>query len=1212
MRNFVHLHNHSDYSLRHSISTIDKMLNRLEHIGQDTIALTDEGNLFAAVEFTQKCKEKNVRPIIGCELQINFTENSTSQRDSEKVLVFAKDSEGFENLKQLSTVGYVEHFYYYPRINFQELEENKQGLICILPQKGHRMGSFLERGQIDNALRIAGMYKDIFDDSLFLEIQNHGLVLESQINELVQKIASQLSLLIVAGNACYYTEQKDAKAHSIYVENEKNNKIILPNDQFYIKSREEMERNFTQYTDALDRTVEIAQQCKYILPEKTELELPHFTIPSQFKNQDDYLRHLTLEGIPTRYQQKNEFIHKRIMYELDCIINMGFSGYFLIILDIIHFCKKKDIPVGPGRGSVAGSIVAYVLGITNVDPIKYGLLFERFLNPERVSMPDIDTDFCVNRRQEVINYIRNKYGEENCGQIVTFSSLKSKGAIRDVGRSLGIPLLEVDTIAKLFNEDLRKDDTDDAERGSKTVEDFLVAEPKLREYYGLYPQLFQITDSLLGVKRHASIHAAGVVIGKEKLIQYTPLYKDNKTDGVATQYSMNYLEKVGLVKMDILGLTNITVVDNTEKLIQKDDPQFSLESIPFDDREVYEMLSEGKSEAVFQFESEGMQQALRSVCPNRIEELIALNALYRPGPIKFIEKYANVKNGREKIQYLHPDMEPILRETYGVIVYQEQVMHIAQKFANFSLGRADVLRSAMGKKKWKVMKEMESEFIQGVIQNGYTKDLARAIYELLIPFSEYGFNKSHAAAYAELAYRTAYLKRHYPLYYMVNLLDADHNKGDNLSKTFQLCRSLGIEILPPDINKSEYGFTIEDGKIRFGLSAIRSISDEVKKHIPIERKKNGKYSSFFDVFERLPDKSGLKTLIDAGIFTGVFDTFYDRRDQLIANTDNILDEAKKRIDAKKSQQLLLFIQDDVVKDVQSVLINDPVSEREVLEKEREYASTYLRYNPLDEYKIQWLENSTLNLSSFKESHSWDKRMQSYYLIAYTDTVYTRIILPRKNNRRKSNAQNSSQQDNHNGTIDGITLEEQNAEYHDKKKFSQEHMGTQNENNDVFSRQPKTKVYIGVLHDYLGSIPFSYFTDITEDIVIPERTAYGFYGKLSLYKGAYNFKVEKIMSIPDLVMQRKEDKESVAPLHDGQYSRLEFAVKSTIDSQVLQEIKGKMVEHFGNASVKLHIQENDAIISTIAFPVGFTVNANDVSLMTFLQNHKDIVKVEVFR
>ena len=1161
MCNFVHLHNHSDYSLRHGISTIDKMLERMQHINQDTIALTDEGNLFAVVEFTQKCKGKNIHPIIGCELQVNFKENSTVQRESDKVLLLTKDSEGFENLKQLSTIGYIEHFYYYPRINLQELEQYKKGLICILPQKGNRIGSFLERGQFDNALHIAGIYKDIFDDSLFLEIQNHGLVLEGQTNELISKVGTQLQIPVVAGNACYYTEQKDSKAHSIYVENEKSNKLILPNDQFYIKSREEMEQNFPRYIHALDRTVEVAQQCKFILPEKSALELPHFTIPSQFKTQDDYLRYLTLEKVHTRYKNSNDFIDNRIKYELDCITNMGFSGYFLIILDIINFCKKKDIPVGPGRGSVAGSIVAYVLGITNVDPIKYGLLFERFLNLERVSMPDIDTDFCVNRRQEVINYIRNKYGEENCGQIVTFSSLKSKGAIRDVGRSLGIPLLEVDSIAKLFREDLKKDESGTV---MKTMEDFLIEVPKLREYYELYPQLFQITDALLGVKRHVSIHAAGVVIGKEKLIRYTPLYKDNKTDSVATQYSMNYLEKVGLVKMDILGLKNITIVDNTEKLIQKDFPNFSLDNIPLDDQDVYKMLSEGKSEAVFQFESEGMQQALRSVVPTRIEELIALNALYRPGPIQYIEKYAKVKNGKEKVHYLHPDMEPILKETYGVIVYQEQVMHIAQKFAGFSLGRADVLRSAMGKKKQKVMQEMKSEFIQGAEKNGYSKELAHDIYEMLIPFSEYGFNKSHAVAYAELAYKTAYLRRHYPLYYMVNMLDADHNKSEELTEIFQLCRSIGLEILPPDINKSEYNFIMEDGKIRFGLSAIRSISDEVKRHIPKERKENGLYTSLFDVFERLPDKSGLKTLIEAGVATGLFDTFYNQREQLLANTLHILNEAKKRIDAKKTDQSLLFVDEDPVKDMKSILLEPPVKEREVIEKEREYSSTYLRFNPLDECKYQWLENSTLNLSTFRNEYTVE-RQQAYYLIAYTDAVRIRIIMPKKNSQ----------------------------------------------DTETSSQQPKRKLYLGKLHDYLGSIQFFYFTDIQDDIEIPERMAYGFYGRLSVFKGTFSFKIDKLMSISDLIEQRKKDKNTTIPLYDGQLSHLELTVKNTIDSQRLKEIKNKMVEYFGKANVTLHIQENNKIVSTIAFPAAFTVNANSEQLIKFLKKHTDVLQVKVF-
>ncbi len=1134
---FVHFNNHSDYSLRHSISTIDKIVERVCELEQESVAIADEGNLFGAVEFTKKCREQNIKPIIGCELQINDEQETDSKnKNSSKVLLYAKDTQGFENLKRLSSRAYTEHFYYYPRTTFQDIEEFHQGLFCILPQRGSRVERLLEISDAKQSSELISRYKDVFAERFLLEIQNHGIAIEEQYNIKIAALGKEHGVPLIAGNACYYPREDDARAHEIYTQNDRINSPNLPNHQFYIKSAKEMHAAFPNFPDALQKTLELAQECTFEM-EFIGPKLPEFIIPEHFKNQEEYLRHLTMQGLKSRYPTITEEIEKRVKYELDCIISMGFSGYILIIWDIIRYVKDNTIPVGPGRGSVAGSLVSYALGISGVDPMRYGLLFERFLNPERVSMPDIDSDFCFEKRQLIINYIRNKYGEDHCGQIITFSSLKPRGAVRDVGRALEIPLQSVDEIAKLLPVE------------ADTIEKAKEMEPRLTHFKTQeFDQLFEITEKLLGIKRHASIHAAGIVIGSKKLIHFAPLYKDQSTGTIATQYSMNYLEICGLVKMDILGLRTVTVISNAEKLVQEEHPEFSIQDIPYEDPEVYSMLSQGKSDGIFQFDSEGMQRVLQTVQPKRIEELIALNALYRPGPMRFIEQYAKTKQGEQRPEYLHASMEAILKETYGVIVYQEQVMQIAREIAGFSLGAADVLRKVMGKKQKKEMGKLEEQFIDGASEKGIEPSVSRKIFELLVPFAGYGFNKSHAAAYAELAYQTAYLKCKHPLQFIVASLNSVHSKPDELTRLLQLCKDMRIEVRGPDINKSDYDFKTEDVAIRYGLCAIKNLSDDVKKHLAEERtKEGGDYTSIFDTLLRLQNKNDVKRLVEMGAPSGLFDSLFENRALLVANMENILQEGKQRLEAKHSQQTLLFVESDTKKDIASLLTNKALEEVKLMELEREYLSTYINFHPLDEVKKHWIENTSLNLGTFKEKQYVEYQKEPHHLVAYTDAFGSKI----KKNK---------------------------------------------------------KIYFGTLHDYNGSVRFLFTTDSNREIQIPKRKPYGFVGFLLYRDKTFTFMIDQTMSIEDLIRKRKNDYDAPLPLYDGITRRMVIELKEHPSNDDLVRLKSTLLTHFGDASVKLLVPKEGGSFVSVRLPRGFTVNADSPELLEALEKNDIISRI----
>ncbi len=1142
--NFVHLNVHSDYSLQASIASVDDLVAQVASCGQPAVALTDEGNLFGAVEFSKACHKHGVKPIIGSELW--FTENrKVYSYDRTSLILLCKNATGFLNLKKLSSLGYIEGFYYVPRVDMNLLAQHTEGLVCIVPQYGSEIGAFYELGQEERVEKKIKELKDLFGEDLYLELQNHGQTAEYQLNGQLHALGKKFSIEVVAGNDCHYVHKVDAVAHGIFLKNRKINRREFYNEEYYLKTRGEMEIFLKDYPQALDATLVVAEKCAFEI-EFPGAQLPEFPIPQGFENAGAYLRHLVFEGLAKRYGTLTPEIKQRAEYELDVMVGMGYSGYFLIVWDIIAFAHKSHIPVGLGRGSAAGSIVAYALGITGLDPLKYGLLFERFLNPERISMPDIDTDFCVNGRQEIINYIRKRYGEDHVGQIITFSSLQPKGALRDVARVLDLSYEEADEIAKLIP------------LTSKSLAEAMEQEPKLAAFNSqTHKQLFTITDKMLGTHRHASLHAAGVVIGKKPLIEYVPLYKDQKSNAVATQYTMDYLEECGLVKMDILGLRTVTIIANAEKEIQKTDPAFSVEAIPEDDEKTFEMLSEGQSGAVFQFESPGMMRALRQVRPTRISDLIALNALYRPGPMDHIETYAEVKHERKKPEYHLDALKSVLEETYGVIVYQEQVMEIARVVAGYSLGNADILRRAMGKKKKEEMEKQLDMFVQGAVDNNYDKNTALKIFKLLEPFAGYGFNKSHAAAYGVLAYRTAYLKAHYPHMFFVATLNAIASNLDSVTKYLHMCKDMGIRILPPDVNYSEFGFSIEEDAIRYGFTAIKTISEENKQHIARERKNNGAYTSVLNFIERMADGRALVHFLEAGIAAGIFESIDSRRTHLWANRESIAEEGKERLNANKEQRVLLFSEGEDTS-VGEEIAPTKEQELEVRLLERTYLGIYLTWHPLKEKEELWKTQTTLDLSALDWEASNNGKnsfgaSKNHYLVCYIDSVRMRL------------------------------------------------------KNDY-------KIYSGRAEDFRGSVEFVYRVKNDEDVTVPERAVCALVGQLSAREDDYIFWVSSIVEDLERLSEiRHKDVKSagvVKPrLSKTMHVRVRKETESAAFEEELKRLQETFVNNFGAARVVFHMHD-DAMGEErmVCLPPGLTVNSEDEGFIKSIASIPCVAKV----
>lgn len=969
MPDFVHLHNHSDFSLLDGAATIKKLVTKAADLGMKSLALTDHGNMFGVLHFYRTCNAAGIKPIIGSEFYVapgsrHIKSGSETNEKYSHLVLLARNKEGYKNLLKLSSLSYTEGFYYKPRIDHELIEQYSKGLIATTACLAGEIPKLLLAGKAAEALERAGWFGEIYGEgNFYLELQDHGLPEQKTVNRGLVDISKKTGIPLTCSNDIHYIDREDANAHDILIcidTNKKKNEVKrlkFENDQFYMKSADQMAELFSEVPEAYQNTAEIAEKCVLELDNLSPL-LPDYSIPKEFNAPSDYLRHLTFQGLSERYPDLTDEIEKRAVKELDIIISMGYTGYFLIVWDFIDFARKNLIPVGPGRGSGAGSIVAYALKITDIDPLKYGLLFERFLNPERVTMPDFDIDFCYERRQEVIDYVTEKYGREKVGQIITFGTLKAKNVIRDVARVLDIPYSEADTIAKLVPQGLKV-----------TIQKALDMEPKLKELYGKgepYRELIDVSKKLEGLNRHASTHAAGIVIGKKELTAFVPLYRDPKTGSVSTQFSMELLEDCGLVKMDFLGLKTLTLLKNTVDLIRKRGIAIDLDTIPEHDNKTFDLLGEGKSKCIFQFESSGMQNILRQAKPTRIEDLIALNALYRPGPMENIPQFIDSKWGRKPITYPHPSLEPVLKETYGVIVYQEQVMEIVRKIAGFSLGQADILRRAMGKKKIKVMASMKVDYLKGAEQQGIPKKKAEEIFTLLEPFAGYGFNKSHAAAYSILAYKTAYLKANFPVEFMAANLTNEINETDKLAEYITECRSMGINVLPPDINVSEKYFNVAEGNIVYGLIGIKNVGSGAVEEIVRERNENGPFASFIDFLERVDMKTINHKVLEALIQSGAFDSIESGRAELFHNLDRFLHFVAGKKESLQVGQSLLFEEnkEQILEQLNTEHIEE-WPETEILRLEKENLGVYFSGHPLDKYREIWEKSSIVDLANPK-------------------------------------------------------------------------------------------------------------------------------------------------------------------------------------------------------------------------------------------------------
>lgn len=924
---FVHLHLHTQYSLLDGAIRISDLVKQAVACQMPALAVTDHGNMFGAVEFYSKAKAAGIKPILGCEVYIapGSRFDKTSARGSSEAsyhfMLLCQNMTGYRNLCHLVSAGYREGFYYKPRIDWQLLAEHNEGLIAMTACLGGEIPTLINLGRLDEAKRRAAEMSCIFDgDRLYLELQENFLAEQDRANKGLIEIGRELGLPLVATNDCHYLTREDAYAHEVLLSIQTGktmddpNRMRFPNEEFYLKTAEEMSALFRDQPEALSHTRAIADRCHVELDFNT-YHFPQYEKPAN-QSLDEVLADAAGRGLEERLEEvrrvreiseaREQEYQQRLETELETIRSMGFPGYFLIVADFINWAKDNGIPVGPGRGSAAGSLVAYAIRITDIDPMPYNLLFERFLNPERVSMPDIDVDFCIYGREEVINYVRRKYGESNVAQIITFGTMMAKGVVRDVGRALNMPYGEVDKIAKLVPAVL-----------NITLKEALEQEPRLKELAAMEPpvaKLLEVALALEGLTRHASTHAAGVVVTPNALPEYLPLYSDPKSGAQVTQFTMKYVEQIGLVKFDFLGLKTLTVIENAVRLIrQGQNPDFDLKLIGDDDPETYRLLSAGETTGVFQLESSGIKDMLVKLKPSCFEDVIAACALYRPGPLGsgMVDDFILRKHGKKEVVYDFPQLEPILKDTYGVIVYQEQVMLIAQVLANYSLGAADLLRRAMGKKKPEEMAKQKQLFMAGARDNRLDLKKAEAVFELMEKFAAYGFNKSHSAAYALIAYQTAYLKTHYPVEFMAALLTEDMENTDKVIKNINEVRSMGIEVLPPDINASSRFFTVHDKAIRFGLGAVKGVGAAAVEAV-MEGRRKQPFASLNDFCERADLRKVNKKVTEALVRCGAFDSLGGKRAQYMAVLEDAMEVGHKIQQERAAGQASLFGTEEIV------------------------------------------------------------------------------------------------------------------------------------------------------------------------------------------------------------------------------------------------------------------------------------------------------------
>ena len=917
---FVHLHVHSHFSLLDGANKIDALFKRASELKMPAIALTDHGNLFGAVQFHDAGVNSGVKPIIGCEVYVareGRKVKSGRSDGSNHLVLLARNQKGYENLVKLVSLGYLEGFYYRPRIDRELLEQHSEGLIGLSACLKGIVAWNLHQDRYQEARKQAGELSEIFGkDHFYLEMQDHGIEAQKSVNDGILSLARELDLPLVATNDCHYLSQEDSFPHDVLLciqtgkTVEDTNRLRYRTDQFFLKTPEEMDQLFGHIPGALSNTLAVAEQCEFRLQDNVSV-FPEFEVP-QGNTLDSYFESVVREGFSRRLETLNkprasdgpahspQEYSERLDQEIAMIQKLNFSGYFLIVWDFMRYAREQGIAVGPGRGSAAGSLVSYAMQITDVDPLQYGLLFERFLNPERISPPDIDIDFCMHRRSQVIEYVTRKYGRDNVSQIITFGTMAARGAIRDAGRGLNIPYSEVDRIARLV-----------PSGPDVTLKKSLKTVRELRDLTSgdkRYQQLMTVAQRLEGLARHASTHAAGIVIAPRPLIELIPLYKSSK-DEITTQYTMNDLERLGLLKMDFLALTTLTLIEQTLKQIrEQSNPEFDLDEINLQDEDTFRLFSEGRTTGIFQFESRGMREILKQLQPSRFEDLIAMNALYRPGPIQggMIDDFVARRHGKVKIRYEVPELEENLKETYGVIVYQEQVMQIASKLAGFSLGEADLLRRAMGKKKKKVMQGQKKKFLAGCRERGVDPKKAQKIYDLIEQFAGYGFNKSHSTAYAILAYQTAYLKSHYPVQFMAALLTSEISNTDKMVQYLNECRDVGIRVLPPDINSGTLHFSAQGDSIQFGLAAIRNVGEAAIKSILACRDEVTSFTSFSHFLEYVDLRTLNKRVLEALIKSGAFDCLKHTRRDLLETLDRAIERAQKAQKDRLSGQLNLF------------------------------------------------------------------------------------------------------------------------------------------------------------------------------------------------------------------------------------------------------------------------------------------------------------------
>ncbi|MDZ7330354.1 MAG: DNA polymerase III subunit alpha [candidate division KSB1 bacterium] len=958
MSDFVHLHNHSHYSLLDGACKIEDLIEACREFGMDTLALTDHGNMFGAIEFYTKAREAGIKPIIGAEVYI--APGSRFDRSSAKgakdasfhLILLAKNETGYKNLMKLVSAGFLEGFYYKPRIDKELLRQHADGLIALSACLKGEVPQRILQQDLAAAERAALEFKDIFHDDFYFEIHRHKIPEEEIAIQGIAQLSNKLNIPMVATNDTHYLKREHAFAHDILLclqtgkSLEEENRMRFNTNEVYFKSPEEMKQLFHDFPEALRNTRLVADKCNLTLDLKS-VHLPRYQVPEAYGNisLDDYLQLLAEQGLRERYPQVTPELEARLTYELDIIKKMGYAGYFLIVKDFIDHARKEKIPVGPGRGSAAGSLVAYVLRITNIDPIQYDLLFERFLNPERVSMPDIDIDFCFERREEIIQYVKKKYGEQNVTQIITFGTMAARGVIRDVGRVLKMSLSEVDKIAKMIPEKL-----------GTTLEKALEQVAELRqvvEQDELHRKLIENSLILEGLARHASTHAAGVVITPDELTNYTPLFKSSQGD-VTTQYDMKTLEKIGVLKMDFLGLRTLTVIDHTLKLLKNRGIELDLDQLPLDDPATFQIFCNGETVAIFQFESSGMRDCLRRLKPERIGDLIAMNALYRPGPMDMIDDFIARKHGEQKIEYLHPLMEPILKETYGVMIYQEQVMRVASELAGFSLGGADLLRRAISKKKLEQIKQMREQFVAGAEKKGISPAISNEIFDLIVKFAGYGFNKSHAAGYSLIAYQTAYLKAHYPAEFMAANLTSEISDTSRIVVLIDECKRMGLTILPPDVNESEFEFTVVNQAIRYGLGAIKNVGRNAINSILAARKKLGRFKTIFDLVAHVDGRLVNKKVLESLIQAGAMDSLQGHRAQLMQSIDLAANYAQRIHLHRANGQTSIFDASgpSIGPDTPPLPDVAPWSHSEQLSREKDLLGFYFSGHPLSRYSIE--------------------------------------------------------------------------------------------------------------------------------------------------------------------------------------------------------------------------------------------------------------------